>query len=72
MNFHEGVYMRIRCIFICVSVFICLYVTEIDTHTDIYNNRSLFFRVTFEVGRKLVSPLLCLTKQVEIHPRELD
>lgn len=59
-------------IYMCVSIFICLYIPEIDICVDMCNKRSLSLRVTFEVGQELVSPSLCLTKQVEIHPRELE
>lgn len=63
MNFHEVVYIRIRCICMCVSVFISLCIPEMDICIDMYTNRSLFFRMTFEVGQELVSASLCLTKQ---------
>jgi len=56
----------------CMSIFICLDIREIDICIDMCNNRSLFFRGTFEVGQELVSPSFCLTKQVEIYPRKLE
>lgn len=59
-------------IYMRVFIFICLYIPGIDICIDMYNNRSLFFRVIFEVRQELVSPSLCFTKQVEVHPRELE
>lgn len=59
-------------IYMSVSVFICLHIPALGICVDIYSNGSLFFRVTPEVGRELVSPLLCLTKRIEIRLRELE